>query len=61
MDLSFTPEQEAFRKRVRAWIKAHVPTRDRDAQPSEYGDPKRTRAMKDWQRKLYDAGYVAMG
>src|ERR1043166_385475 len=60
MDLSFTPEQEAFRKQVRAWIKTHLPKRDRDA-PAEYGDPKRLRAMKDWQRKLYEAGYVAMG
>jgi alkylation response protein AidB-like acyl-CoA dehydrogenase len=61
MDLSFTPEQEAFRRQVRTWIKANLPVRERDAPPPEQGDPKRIRAMKDWQRKLYDAGYVAMG
>ena len=61
MDLSFTPEQETFRRRVRTWIKANLPARERDAQPLEPGDPKRIREMKEWQRKLYDAGYVAMG
>jgi alkylation response protein AidB-like acyl-CoA dehydrogenase len=61
MDLSFTPEQEAFRRQVRTWIKANLPVRERDAPPLEQGDPKRIQAMKDWQRKLYDAGYVAMG
>jgi alkylation response protein AidB-like acyl-CoA dehydrogenase len=61
MDLSFTPEQEAFRRQVRTWIRANLPVRERDAQPLEQGDPKRIQAMKEWQRKLYDAGYVAMG
>ncbi|MFI5387907.1 MAG: acyl-CoA dehydrogenase family protein, partial [Fimbriimonadales bacterium] len=61
MDLSFTPEQDAYRRRARTWIKANLPVRERDAPPPEQGDPKRIQAMKDWQRKLYDAGYVAMG
>jgi alkylation response protein AidB-like acyl-CoA dehydrogenase len=61
MDLSFTPEQETLRRQVRTWLKANVPVRERDAQPLEHGDPKRIQALKDWQRKLYDAGYVAMG
>jgi len=61
MDLSFTAEQEAFRRQVRTWIKANLPVRERDAPPLEQGDPKRIQAMKDWQRKLYGAGYVAMG
>jgi alkylation response protein AidB-like acyl-CoA dehydrogenase len=61
MDLSYTPEQEAFRKKVRAWIKANLPQREKDGSGIESGDPKRIAAMKAWQRKLYDAGYVAMG
>jgi alkylation response protein AidB-like acyl-CoA dehydrogenase len=61
VDLSFTPEQEAFRKRVRAWIKANLPKRDIDADGTESGDAKRIERLKAWQRKLYDAGYVAMG
>jgi alkylation response protein AidB-like acyl-CoA dehydrogenase len=60
MDLSYTPEQEAFRRQVRGWIKKHLPPRDRDA-VVEYGDPKRIQDLKVWQHKLYDAGYVALG
>jgi len=61
MDLSFTPEQEAFRRSVRGWIKTNLPQRDKDGSGIEYGDPKRIAEMKAWQRKLYNAGYVAMG
>jgi alkylation response protein AidB-like acyl-CoA dehydrogenase len=61
MDLSYTPEQETFRRQVRAWIKANAPKREKDSSGIEYGDPKRIAALKAWQRKLYEAGYVAMG
>jgi alkylation response protein AidB-like acyl-CoA dehydrogenase len=60
MDLSYTPEQERFRKQVRRWIKANLPPRHKDDRPIEYGSPKRIEALKGWQRKLYEAGYVAM-
>ncbi|HEX7407830.1 MAG TPA: acyl-CoA dehydrogenase family protein [Candidatus Binatia bacterium] len=61
MDLSYTPEQEAFRRQVRKWIKANLPAREKDAQPLESADPTRIQHYKDWQRKLFEAGYVAMG
>jgi alkylation response protein AidB-like acyl-CoA dehydrogenase len=61
MDLSFNSEHEAFRRKVRAWLKANVPKRDKDGPLVEVGDPERIARLKDWQRKLYDAGYVAMG
>jgi len=61
MDLSYTPEQEAFRQQVRSWIQANLPPRDTSAASTEPGDPARVQAAKQWQRKLYDAGYVAMG
>ena len=47
---------------MRAWLKANVPKRDRADDPLDrVGDPKRIARAKAWQRKLYDAGYVAMG
>jgi alkylation response protein AidB-like acyl-CoA dehydrogenase len=61
MDLSLGPEHEEFRRRVRAWLKANAPKRDDDDRLSEYRSPERVRRLKEWQRKLYDAGYVAMG
>ena len=61
MDLSFTPEQRAFRQQVRAWIRTNMPRKEKDAPPMEFGDPQRIQALKQWQRRLYAAGYVAMG
>src|SRR5215813_11792530 len=63
MDLSDSPEDVAFRKQVRGWLKKNVPAwrKDRAGDSLEYDDPKRITRAKEWQRKLFDAGYVAMG
>jgi alkylation response protein AidB-like acyl-CoA dehydrogenase len=61
MDLTYTAEQEAFRRQVRTWLKANVPRRDKDGTVVEYGDPKRIAMLKEWQRTFYEAGYLAMG
>src|SRR5579872_833294 len=50
MDLTYSPEDEEFRLRVRRWIAEH---------PS--GALTTLEQKKAWQRKLYDAGYVGMG
>src|SRR5262245_42809718 len=55
MDLSFTPEQEALRQRVRTWL-AGVP---RPPLPSDLDA--RFDALRDWQRTLYDAGWIGLG
>jgi alkylation response protein AidB-like acyl-CoA dehydrogenase len=44
VDLRDSPDEAAFRKRLRAWL--------RDNLPAEWG--------RDWSRKLYDAGYAGM-
>src|SRR5215470_2248373 len=51
MDLSYTPEENAFRARVRAWLEANVPDTSKG-----YG----LEQMKAWQRKLHAAGYLAV-
>ncbi len=61
MDLSLDPEHEEFRRQVRAWLKANVPKRDADDSLPDYADPERIRRLKEWQRTLHGAGYVAMG
>ncbi len=54
MDLSYAPEDEAYRARVRAWLQVHV--------PAARGVPADPRAAiehaKAWQHTLYDAGFV---
>ncbi|EQB13569.1 acyl-CoA dehydrogenase [Novosphingobium lindaniclasticum] len=49
MDLSYTPEQQAFRAEVRAWLEAHVP-----AEPLEHFDATRGgfEAHREWERTL---------
>ena len=49
MDLSYTPEQEAFRAEVRAWMEANVPK-----QPLEHYDATREgfEAHREWERAL---------
>ncbi len=61
MDLSFNEDEVAFRREVGRWLKLNIPRRERKALPAEFGDPKRIAELRAWQRKLYDAGYLAMG
>jgi alkylation response protein AidB-like acyl-CoA dehydrogenase len=61
MDLSYTPEELAFQREVRAWLKKNVPKRQRDERPIEFGDPRRIAQAKTWQRKVHAAGYLALG
>src|SRR5262245_62084081 len=39
MDLSFSDQEEAFRREVRQWLRRNVPKRQRKAEPAEFGDP----------------------
>ncbi len=61
MDLTYTPEERAFQRDVRAWLTKNVPKKQRDERPMEFGDPRRIEQAKAWQRKVYQAGYLAMG
>ncbi len=49
MDLSYTPEEEAFRATVRGWLEANVPAS---------GSLKTLDDMRAWQQKLHAAGYL---
>src|SRR5215470_17792114 len=60
MDLNFTPEEDEFRLKVRRFFEEKIPK-------SGLGDGREGREdkawlarAKEWQRKLYEAGYVAM-
>jgi alkylation response protein AidB-like acyl-CoA dehydrogenase len=61
MDLSYSPEERAFQREVRAWLRKNVPRRQRDERPMEWGDPRRMEQAKAWQRKVHGAGYLALG
>jgi alkylation response protein AidB-like acyl-CoA dehydrogenase len=62
LDFSLTPEQEAFRTHVRTWLKANMP-RDWTARVMASSDVPRPEAyhlLRQWQRKLYEAGFIGL-
>ena len=61
MDLSFTPEQEAFRLRLRHWLEENLPSGwGTDAFPQFASYEDEVAFMRDWQGKLYRAGWVGL-
>ena len=54
MELSYTPQQDAFRAEVRAWLRAHVPK-----EPLASFDTKEGfEAHRRWEHELNDGGYA---
>jgi len=54
MDLSYTPEQQAFRAEARAWLEAHVP-----AEPLPSFDTREGfEAHRLWERDLHAGGWA---
>ncbi len=51
MDLTYSPEDLAFRERTRRWFAAHTPGRELTTLAER----------RAWHRTLYEAGYVGMG
>src|SRR5687768_13576468 len=53
MDLSFSEQDEVFRREVRAWLEANVP-----AEPLPSGDTREGfRQHVEWEKKLFQARY----
>jgi alkylation response protein AidB-like acyl-CoA dehydrogenase len=62
MDLTLTPEQQAFKNEVRAWLAQNIP-RDwaaRVAASSEVPRPEAYDLLRRWQRTLCAAGYIGL-
>jgi alkylation response protein AidB-like acyl-CoA dehydrogenase len=55
MDLTFSERETAFRDDLRAWLAENQP----DAKPTEGGEDAEQAWRRDWQRRLYDAGWAA--
>ena len=56
MDLSFSPEEEAFRSELRAWLAVNVPN-----PPLPSGDTAEGFTLHiEWEQKLFDARYAVV-
>jgi alkylation response protein AidB-like acyl-CoA dehydrogenase len=60
MDLNFTPEEEKFRLEVRRFLEENVPKSGLSNQREGREDKDWLARAKAWQRKLYEAGYIAL-
>ncbi len=62
MDFTLTPEQTSFRDEVRAWLKKNLPRRwvERLREGSDVPRPEAYEFLRDWQRKMYEAGFVGL-
>jgi alkylation response protein AidB-like acyl-CoA dehydrogenase len=54
VNLSFTPEQEAFRAEARAWLGAHAPKTPLRSMDTEDGFAQH----RAWERELHDGGWA---
>ncbi len=59
MDLNLTPPELAFRDEVRAWLTANVP-QDWEHQQSEGELSERFAYLRDWQKRVYHAGWAGI-
>src|SRR2546430_5919463 len=60
MDFSLTSEQQAFRQSVRAWLKENIPHEWKHLGSSEIPRLEAYELLREWQRKLYDAGFIGL-
>ena len=61
MDFTLTPDQEAFRERVRSWLEANNPADwQRKVGSSDVPRPEAYAFLRRWQRQLYDAGFIGL-
>ena len=60
MELNFTHDEEQFRQKVRKFLEENVPKSGLSTGREMPETTERLAKAKAWQRKLYDAGYVAL-
>lgn len=55
MDLKFSPEDEAYRLKLRQWLEDHLPT-----EPAPVGQDASFAHRREWQRKLSEHGWIGI-
>ena len=60
MDLSDSPQEKEFRLKARKWLEQNRPSGMMDRGFALPIDEQSIRALRDWQRRLYDGGYLGI-
>src|SRR5271170_7849233 len=60
MNLSDSPEEAAFRANAHAWLAANKPKNVADRGFALATDEATVRTLRDWQRRLYEAGFLGL-
>lgn len=60
MDLSFTPEDEAFRDEVRQWLAVNLPDEWRHQGVGGYREEEAGEIQREWQRRLFEGGWLTL-
>jgi alkylation response protein AidB-like acyl-CoA dehydrogenase len=60
MDLSDTREEAAFREKARTWLETNLPKGVANRGFALAIDAESVRALTDWQRRLWEAGYLGL-
>jgi alkylation response protein AidB-like acyl-CoA dehydrogenase len=60
MDFNYTEEEEAFRLKARQWLETNAPRNVADRGFGLPTDPDSIETLKDWQRRLADAGFLGL-
>ena len=60
MDFAYSADDERFRGTLRAWLAANLPARPERVPHDEASLAEEFAFLRDWQRRLHDAGYVGL-
>jgi alkylation response protein AidB-like acyl-CoA dehydrogenase len=60
VDFTLTPEQQAFRERVRAWLKANIPAEWKALGSTEVPRPEAYEFLRRWQNTLHKGGFIGI-
>ena len=60
MDFSYSPEDERFRRDLRAWLAGNRPAREERIPHDDASLAGEFAFLRDWQQRLWQAGYVGL-
>jgi alkylation response protein AidB-like acyl-CoA dehydrogenase len=60
VDFTLTPDQQAFRERVRAWLETNIPREWKSLGSTEVPRAEAYELGRRWQRTLFDGGFIGL-